>query len=98
MINDRYLLADQTTDKPQSKIMSEAPGGFGDARIYLFGDGVYNLLGEIASILSGDRIYACREDMIARGVIAREEIAVPEDFYVAMTKDIMESNNQVYVF
>jgi tRNA 2-thiouridine synthesizing protein B len=69
-----------------------------DTRIYLFGDGVYGLLGETASILSGDRIYACREDMMARGVVARDEIAVPEDFYVAMTKDIMESNNQVYVF
>jgi tRNA 2-thiouridine synthesizing protein B len=69
-----------------------------DARIYLFGDGVYNLLGKIASILSGDRIYACKEDMDARGIIASDKIVIPEDFYVAMTEDIMESNNQVYVF
>ena len=69
-----------------------------DARIYLFGDGVYILLDEIASILSGDRIYACREDMMARGVIAGNKIIIPENFYVVMTGDIMESNNRVYVF
>ncbi len=69
-----------------------------DARIYLFGDGVYGLLGDIAFILSGDRIYACREDMMARGVAARDEITIPDDFYISMTRDIMESNNQVYVF
>ena len=83
---------------PRARLCRKLLEASEDARIYLFGDGVYNLLGEIASIFSGDRIYACREDMIARGVIARGEIAVPEDFYVAMTKDIMESNNQVYVF
>jgi len=30
------------------------------------------------------RLYACKEDMYARGVIAREYIAAPENFYGAM--------------
>jgi hypothetical protein len=55
------------------------------ARLYLFGDEVYNLLGEIRpSILYWDRIYACKGDMYARGVIAREYIAAPKNFYGAM--------------
>ena len=69
-----------------------------DARIYLFGDGVYNLLDEIIRILSENKIYACREDMDARGAIAGDKTTILDDFYVAMVEDIMESNNQVYVF
>jgi tRNA 2-thiouridine synthesizing protein B len=69
-----------------------------DARIYIFGAGVYNLLGDTIGIPSEIRIYACKEDMDARGVIAGDKTTILDDFYVAMIEDIMESNNQVYVF
>ena len=94
---DIFLLTEPPIS-PRARLCRKLLEVSNDARIYLFGDGVYTLLGEIDSILSGDRIYACKEDMDARGVIAGNKIIIPEDFYVVMTEDIMESNNRVYVF
>ena len=83
---------------PRARLFWKLQEASEDARIYLFGDGVYNLLGEIIGTLSENRIYACKEDTDARGVIAGDKTTILDDFYVAMIEDIMESNNQVYVF
>ena len=50
------------------------------ARLYLFGDEVYNLLGEIPpSISTGTGSTSARRDMYARGVIAREAYCRPRE-------------------
>ncbi len=96
-MTDIFLLT-KPPASPRARLCQKLLEASEDARLYLFGDGVYNLLGEIASILSEDRIYACREDMDARGVVAKEKIAVPEDFYGAMVEDVMEGAEKVYSF
>jgi tRNA 2-thiouridine synthesizing protein B len=64
------------------------------ARLYLLGDGVYNLLS--VDLPTGE-IYACREDMEARGVEKRGGVRVIDGFYEQMVKDIMEGE-RAYAF
>jgi tRNA 2-thiouridine synthesizing protein B len=67
--------------------------------LYLAGDGVYNLL-EAASLenLARERILACNEDMMARGVQAGDRAIVPEDFYKLLVKDVMQESSRIYTF
>ncbi|HOT06273.1 MAG TPA: sulfurtransferase complex subunit TusB [Methanotrichaceae archaeon] len=69
-----------------------------DAAIYLAGDGIYNLLEDSLKALPPERIMVCKEDMQARGVAAREGVAVPDDFYERLVEDLMREGNRVYTF
>lgn len=74
-----------------------------DAVLYLAGDGVFNLLGDSPKVLavavqSPVRIYACREDMQARGVKSTGAATVLDDFYDRLVADMMDDENKVYSF
>ena len=81
-----------------------------NAVLYLAGDGVYNLLAEfigscdapaLAAALSAlpmDRIMACKEDLVARGVQAEDKATVPDDFYGRLVDDMMQEGSRIYAF
>jgi sulfur relay protein TusB/DsrH len=85
-----------------------------DAMVYLAGDGVYNLLGQdepdctsqtashvgktLWALLPRDKIMACREDLLARGVSADGKATVPANFYAKLVDDMMEEGSRVYTF
>jgi tRNA 2-thiouridine synthesizing protein B len=69
-----------------------------DARLYLAGDGVYCLLNGIRDILPNERIFACREDMGARGIPRKDGVNVRNDFYEKLVEDMMEEGNGFYSF
>lgn len=69
-----------------------------NAVLYLAGDGVFNLLGESLAALPPSQIYACREDMQARGVKSAGGATVLDDFYDRMVADMMDDGNKVYSF
>lgn len=69
-----------------------------DAVLYLAGDGVYNLVDDALEALAGERIYACREDLEARGVQPGVAAATPSDFYERLVEDMMSDGNRIYTF
>jgi tRNA 2-thiouridine synthesizing protein B len=85
-----------------------------DARVFLAGDGVYNLLGQdgsdcagqaggqvgktLSALLPRDKIMACREDLLARGISADGKATVPANFYELLVNDMMEEGSRIYTF
>ena len=75
----------------------------GNAKIYLAGDGVYHLLAGIEE-MPGCKIFARQEDLEARAIRSKEEardkekVAIPENFYAALTEDLMEHCERAYTF
>ncbi|MGB9928180.1 MAG: sulfurtransferase complex subunit TusB [Methanosarcina sp.] len=69
----------------------------GNARIYLTADGVYHLLSGIED-LQNCKIYACRDDLEARGIRPGKKVVVPDDFYADLIKDLMETCRHNYTF
>lgn len=82
---------------PRSELCLKLAARSGNARLYLAGDGVYHLLTGTAD-LPGCQVYACKEDLEARGVRPGEKAAVPENFYAALTEDMMEHCRHAYTF
>jgi len=69
-----------------------------NAILYLVGDGVYNLMSKSLEILPRERIFACKEDLDARGIQAREKATILADFYEHFVEDIMGLRSHVYTF
>lgn len=69
-----------------------------NAILYLAGDGVYNLLDDALEALAGVRIFACKEDLEARGVQPGVIAAITNDFYESLLEDIMSDGNRNYTF
>jgi tRNA 2-thiouridine synthesizing protein B len=65
--------------------------------LYLAGDGVYNLMSCSIDLLAHDRIYACKEDMEARG-IQSDDVVLPVDFYGQLVEDIMHCSHRLFTF
>ena len=68
-----------------------------NAILYLLGDGVYNLMSSFI-ISPNERIFACKEDMDARGIQASEKATVLVEFYERLVEDVMVSSDRVYTF
>ena len=69
-----------------------------NAKLYLMGDGIYQLLDASGLPLPAKKTLACREDILARGLALTNDIVIPDDFYGQLIKDIMENSDKVYVF
>jgi tRNA 2-thiouridine synthesizing protein B len=96
---------------PRSELCLNLAARSGNARLYLAGDGVYHLLAGTAD-LPGCQVYACKEDLEARGItagmtgmtemaeekMAGEKVKVPENFYATLTEDLMENCRRAYTF
>ncbi len=69
-----------------------------NAILYLAGDGVYNLLDNDISALQSVRIFACKEDLEARGIQPGMIAVIPNEFYERLLDDIMINGNSIYTF
>jgi tRNA 2-thiouridine synthesizing protein B len=93
---DVFLLTN-TPFSPRSELGLKLISRSGNARIYLAGDGVYHLLFRIQE-MPGCTVYACQEDLEARGINGRENFIIPENFYADYIEDIMEHCKRAYTF
>ncbi len=66
--------------------------------LYLAGDGVFNMLSRSIDLLQKDCIFACKEDMDARGVQSENAAILPVDFYERLVEDIMVGSCKAYAF
>jgi tRNA 2-thiouridine synthesizing protein B len=78
----------------RSKLCIKMVGASEDPRLYLAGDGVYHLLGK----LPAGEVFACKEDIMARGVSDLGKASVPDDFYSQLVEDVMEKTSRIYSF
>ena len=69
-----------------------------NAVLYLAGDGVFILLDSSVGVLPPDRIYACKEDMDARGVQPENTAVSLVDFYEQLVEDMMVRSDKVFAF
>jgi tRNA 2-thiouridine synthesizing protein B len=93
---DVFLLT-KPPSNPRSELCFKMALRSGKARIYLVGDGVYNLFTGIEEQQEFE-IYACKEDLEARAISAGEKVLIPDDFYTVFIEDIMENCKHEYVF
>lgn len=82
---------------PRSELCLKLAARSSNCRLYLSGDGVYHLLNGIEE-LPEFRVYACKEDLDARAIKAREKVVVPDDFFATFIEDIMEHCRHEYTF
>jgi len=68
------------------------------ARLYLAGDGVYHLLDRGSDLPPSCDVCACKEDVAARGVVARIRAEVTEEFYEILVEDLMEGDGRFFNF
>jgi tRNA 2-thiouridine synthesizing protein B len=69
-----------------------------NAVLYLAGDGVFNLLDPSVEALPPEHIYACKEDMDARGVLPGDTAISLVEFYEQLVEDMMIRSDKVYAF
>jgi tRNA 2-thiouridine synthesizing protein B len=94
---DIFLLT-KPPKNPRSELCFKLIQRTQDARQYLAGDGVYCLLNDIKGILPNERIFACKEDMEARGIPRKDGVTAHDDFYEQLVGDMMEEKNGFYSF
>lgn len=82
---------------PRSELCLKLIARSENARLYLAGDGVYHLLSGIQE-LPGCTVYACQEDLEARGINGRENFIIPQNFYADYIEDMMEHCKRAYTF
>lgn len=68
------------------------------SRLYLAGDGVYHLLNQAPDLPSSCEVFACKEDLTARGVVPRRRAEVLGDFYERLVEDAMERDGNLSTF
>jgi tRNA 2-thiouridine synthesizing protein B len=91
------FLLTKTPDNPRSELCLKLMNRSRGARLYLSGDGVYHLLQNV-DLLPASRIFACKEDLSARGIQAKGNVTVLDAFYEKMIEDIMEKCHRLYTF
>ena len=104
------FLLTKTPQSERTRLCLQLAGQSKNAVLYLAGDGVFNLLAEVAgpcdapaqaaalSALPVDRIIASKEDLEARGVQAEDKATVPDDFYGRLVDDMMQEGSRIYTF
>jgi tRNA 2-thiouridine synthesizing protein B len=68
------------------------------SKLYLVGDGVYHLLDGGGVFPPSCEVRACKEDVAARGVVARIRAEVTEEFYEILVEDMMEGDGRFFTF
>lgn len=94
--HDVFLLT-KPPFSPRSELCFKLVSRSANSRLYLAGDGVYHLLSGTQEI-PGCTIYACQEDLEARGINSRDKVIIPENFYSVLIEDIMERCKRAYTF
>jgi tRNA 2-thiouridine synthesizing protein B len=92
------FLLTQPPNSVRAKLCIQLARRSKNAILYLVGDGVFNLLNSSVGVLLPDRIYACKEDMDARGVQPVDTGIMLVDFYEQLVADMMVRSDKVYAF
>jgi tRNA 2-thiouridine synthesizing protein B len=92
-MTDVFLLT-KAPSSSRSKLCLKMVRSSDDPRLYLAGDGVYHLLGDLPS----GKVIACKEDVQARGISSIDSASVPEDFYSLLVEEVMKEASRVYSF
>ena len=69
-----------------------------NSRLYLCGDGIFCILNSLDDLLPPERIFICKEDMDARGVQAKSQATILDDFYEQLVYDSMDESDRVLTF
>lgn len=69
-----------------------------NAVLYLVGDGVFNLRDPSVEALPPDSVYACKEDLDARGMQSVDTAISLVEFYEQLVEDMMARSDKVYAF
>ena len=76
-------------------LMEQAENGV----LYIAGDGVYNLLEEeTLGAIPPERIFACKQDLEARGMQGKERSTVLDNFCELLVEDMISEGNRIYTF
>lgn len=67
-------------------------------RLYLAGDGVYNLLSLPGHLSQRQRVVACQEDVLARGLGRGQGTTDGEDFYRELVDAMLGDQVKMFVF
>ncbi len=94
---DVFLLT-KTPKSGRSRLCLRLIAQSENAALYLAGDGVYNLLDEALEALPRVGIFACAEDLEARGVQPGSRAIILVDFYERLVEDMMLDRNRIYTF
>lgn len=107
----KVFLLTKSPESERTKLCFRLIARSPDAVIYLAGDAVYCLLDrgagptretdpEPGAFLPQRRIFACQEDLQARGVSSdgNGRAIVLDDFYERLVEDIMKEDCQAYSF
>lgn len=93
---DLFLLT-KPPKSPRAKLCFALLRRSSDARLYLCGDGVYCLLESLTGLVPADRIFACPEDVSARGISVQIAGTIRPDFYDHLAEGLM-IGEKVYAF
>ncbi len=89
-MSDVFLLT-KSPSNPRTELCIKLIARTEDATLFLLGDGVYNILGKAIHMLSADKIFACKEDLLARGIDVKG-VAIAEDFYGRLVEATMAAD------
>lgn len=92
-----YLLT-KPPNSERAKLCIQLVNRSKKAVLYLAGDGVFNLLGPSVEFLPHGSVYACKEDMDARGVQPVDTAVSLIEFYEQLVEDMMMRSDKVYAF
>lgn len=94
---DVFLLT-KPPKSDRSRICLQLAARSNNAVLYLTGDGVYNLLDDGFKAIPCEQIFACKEEMEARGVQSGTNAVITRDFYERLLEDMMPDENRIYTF
>ncbi|HII07226.1 MAG TPA: sulfurtransferase complex subunit TusB [Methanotrichaceae archaeon] len=92
------FLLTKSPQSPRSELCLKLLARSKKARLYLVGDGVYHLLNQASLLPPSCDIYACKEDVAARGIVARKNVEILGDFYERLVEDVMEGEDRLFAF
>jgi len=94
---DVFLLT-KPPQSPRSELCLKLLARSKKARLYLAGDGVYHLLNQASDLPPSCNVYACEEDVAARGIVPRKRAEILGDFYERLVEDVMEGEDGLFAF
>lgn len=97
-MNSTVFLLTKPPNSERAKLCIQLVERSKNAVLYLAGDGVFNLLDPSVEALQLDSVYACKEDMDARGVQPEDTAISLVEFYEQLVEDMMVWSDKAYAF
>lgn len=98
VVKSTVFLLTKPPNSERAKLCIQLVNRSKKAVLYLAGDGIFNLLDPYVKALPPCDVYACKEDVDARGVQPGGAVILLVEFYEQLVKDAMVQSDKVYVF